>query len=257
LAAAQGGPPLLTDDPGTPGPGHWEINIATLVETSSLGRRVEAPRLDLNYGVGERIQLKFEMPWAIVRDAGDVGQTGAGNALAGVKWRFLGGEGMTGGMKGGMKIAWSIYPQFEFNTARSSVTKGIVEDGRQFLLPTQLTFELAHVELNGEVGRNFVEGGPGDWIFGLATEASLSRRLELLAEIHGERADGEPTELVANVGARRMLTPQLILLLAVGRPVRSVPDEGPRGNLYIGLQFNLPGQYSIERAARRHSIGIR
>jgi hypothetical protein len=68
----------------------------------------------------------------------------------------------------------------------------------------------------------------------------------VLAEIHGERADGEPTELVANVGVRRMLTPQLILLLAVGRPVRSVPDEGPRGNLYIGLQFNLPGQYSIE-----------
>jgi hypothetical protein len=27
-AFAQGGPPLITDDPDTPGPGHWEINIA-------------------------------------------------------------------------------------------------------------------------------------------------------------------------------------------------------------------------------------
>ena len=24
----QGGPPMITDDPGTPGPGKWEINLA-------------------------------------------------------------------------------------------------------------------------------------------------------------------------------------------------------------------------------------
>lgn len=26
-ASAQGGPPLITDDPDTPGPRHWELNI--------------------------------------------------------------------------------------------------------------------------------------------------------------------------------------------------------------------------------------
>jgi hypothetical protein len=30
-AFAQGGPPMVTDDPGTPGDGHWEINIASLL----------------------------------------------------------------------------------------------------------------------------------------------------------------------------------------------------------------------------------
>ena len=30
--AAQGGPPLLTDDPDTPGNRHWEINTAYTVE---------------------------------------------------------------------------------------------------------------------------------------------------------------------------------------------------------------------------------
>jgi len=49
---AQGGPPLLTDDPDTPGPGCWEINLATLMDKASDRRRVELPRLDLNYGVG-------------------------------------------------------------------------------------------------------------------------------------------------------------------------------------------------------------
>jgi hypothetical protein len=234
---------MQTDDPDTPGPGYWEINLATLVETHSVLRRVEAPRIDLNYGVGERIQLKFEMPWVIVLEAAASRQTGAGDASAGVKWRFLGREGQT--------IAWSIYPQLELNTAHSSITKGIAEEGRQFLMPTELTLEFGHVELNGEVGRDFVEHGPGNWIFGLATEASPSRRLELLAELHGEHVDRESTELVANFGARQKLISQLILLIAAGRTVRSLADEGPRVNLYLGLQFNLPGQYSFEQAARR------
>ena len=43
IAAAQGGPPLLTDDPGTPGASRWEINAATLVEASDDARLFEAP----------------------------------------------------------------------------------------------------------------------------------------------------------------------------------------------------------------------
>jgi len=31
-AFGQGGPPLITDDPDTPGPGYWEINLAAIVE---------------------------------------------------------------------------------------------------------------------------------------------------------------------------------------------------------------------------------
>jgi hypothetical protein len=34
---AQGGPPLVTDDPDTPGDGRWEINLATIA-THSTGR---------------------------------------------------------------------------------------------------------------------------------------------------------------------------------------------------------------------------
>src|SRR5215831_18405962 len=36
-ALAQGGPPMVTDDPGTPGDGHWEINIGSIA-THSPGR---------------------------------------------------------------------------------------------------------------------------------------------------------------------------------------------------------------------------
>jgi hypothetical protein len=38
----------------TPGPGHWEINLATIVERSMWEQRTEQPLADINYGVGVR-----------------------------------------------------------------------------------------------------------------------------------------------------------------------------------------------------------
>jgi hypothetical protein len=245
---AQGGPPLLTDDPDTPGPGYWEINVAALLEKNHFGRRGDLPRLDFNYGVGRRIQLKFEVPWVSARDVDETHtRSGLGDAVAGVKWRFLGQEGMT--------IAWSIYPQVAFNTAHSSIANGLVEDGRALLLPTEITLEVAHVEINGEVGRNFVEHGAGDWIYGLSTEGHVRKRLELLAELHDEqsRERDAPADVVANVGAREKLTRQVILLFAAGRRLRGTPEEKGRLLLYAGLQFNVPGLYTFPRPElRRH-----
>ena len=80
-------------NPDTPGPGYWEINIATLLEKTRSQRRVEVPRIDLNYGVGRRIQLKFEMPWVVFQNEEQRTETGSGNATLGVKWRFTGQEG--------------------------------------------------------------------------------------------------------------------------------------------------------------------
>jgi len=40
-ANAMGGPPLLTDDPGTSRPNHWEINVAMASEKSGAKPRHE------------------------------------------------------------------------------------------------------------------------------------------------------------------------------------------------------------------------
>src|SRR6202040_3548188 len=88
-ARAQGGPPMITDDPGTPGNGHLEANIAATIERKSDEQSWELPVLDLNYGVGERIQLNFETSFILLKrdDRGAIG--GAGASSAAVKWRFL------------------------------------------------------------------------------------------------------------------------------------------------------------------------
>lgn len=236
-ASAQGGPPMLTDDPDTPGPGFWEINLSTFLEKHRRSHRLELPRLDANYGVGERIQLKFEVPWLRDVDEGRV-VTGAGNAVLGVKYRFAGREGQ--------RLAWSVYPQLAFNTTHASVAKGLVEDGREFLLPTELTIEMLHGEINNEFGRRFVEHGSGSWIYGLSTEAHVRPRLELLAELHWESRSGTQDEVIINVGARPKLTKQMILLLAVGRAVHASDEERARFMLFAGVQFNLPGLYAFK-----------
>jgi hypothetical protein len=242
-ASAQGGPPLITDDPDTPGPGYWEINLSGLLEKSHAEKSWEAPRLDVNYGVGRRIQLKVEAPWLAARQTGGPMRSGAGDLTAGVKWRFLGEEGRT--------LAWSIYPQVEINTDHASVAKGLVDDGRQLLLPSEITLELAHVEINGEVGREVDQHGPGQWLYGLSTEAGLGHRLELLGEVHGESRGGEPTELILNAGARQKLGRQAVLMMAVGRAVRGLPAERPRLLVYAGLQLNLPGFYAFDHPQPR------
>jgi hypothetical protein len=240
---AQGGPPLMTDDPDTPGPGHWEINVASIVETSRSATRIDAPRIDLNYGVGDRIQLKFEAPWTIVRSEDGPIQRGAGTAVAGVKWRFVGQEGKT--------IAWSLYPQLEFNIPHVSAGRAINEPGRRFLLPTEITIEAHHVELNAEVGRSFEESGHDSWLFGLSSEGHTTKRLELIGEFHGEHVSGgEPTEIFLNGGAREKLTDTLTLLVAAGATAQRVPDVGRRGYLYAGLQVHTRGPITASPSER-------
>ena len=119
-ALAQGGPPLRTDDPGTPGDGNWEINIAFTVESLEDETELEVPLLDINYGVGDAIQLKFELPWIILHEDGEGTKHGLGNSTLGVKWRFL-DEDPDG-------LSMSVYPQFEFKNPTSSGDRGIVDD---------------------------------------------------------------------------------------------------------------------------------
>ena len=233
---AQGGPPLIIDDPDTPGPGFWEINVSASRDSSREERRIETPRVDINYGAGARIQLKFEIPWMNIQNATDrSGATGIGDGTAGVKWRFVGDEGT--------RIAWSVYPQIEFNTARTSVNDELGDAGADLQFPTELTIEIAHVEINGEVGRNVIVRGEGSWIGGLSTEIQPSSRVALLAELHAQATRRQPSELILNFGARPKLTRQLTLLVSAGRTLHSGHENPARVLAYAGLQFNFPGRY--------------
>jgi hypothetical protein len=98
-AHGQGGPPFRTDDPETPGNEHWEINFGWIGDRNPEDGAYQVPDFDINYGLGDRIQLKYELPIAIEEirplpaSPGVPAQTahviaGLGESLLGIKWRF-------------------------------------------------------------------------------------------------------------------------------------------------------------------------
>jgi len=98
-AHAQGGPPFRTDDPETPGNKHWEINFGWIGDRNPAAGAYQVPDFDFNYGLGDRIQLKYELPIAIEETQPQAptrtqpampGQVigGLGESLLGIKWRF-------------------------------------------------------------------------------------------------------------------------------------------------------------------------
>lgn len=229
LAQAQGGPPLLTDDPGTPGNRNWEINSAYTVESRSGDSESEAPILDINYGWGDRIQLKFELPWVVQKEDGEL-RSGLGNSLLGVKWRFLDDD------THGLEI--STYPQLELNNPVHSVERELVDRGPGFLLPIEIAKKAGPLDLDGEGGYWFERPCTRRWIAGLVAARNVNSRLELLTEVYSIGSD-DGRDNTWDFGGRLSLFRPVTLLFMAGRSFD--PDAGrqPQFIGYFGLQFVL------------------
>jgi hypothetical protein len=224
-AHAQGGPPLETDDPGTPGNGHWELNLAATLEHTSGGTLYEAPLGDANYGLGERIQLKLELPLLV--ESGENTGAGLGNPVMGVKWRFLDDSSS--------QLAISTYPQFEF-TSPILPLDDTAEDGSALLLPLELALPWGSCGANAEMGYRIVHKRGDETIYGLALGCHATGTLELLSECNGSAAQSRPGELICQVGVRQAVGQHFTVLGALGRGVSGDEAERPRAKLYVGLQ---------------------
>ena len=224
-ALAQGGPPLLTDDPGTPGNRNWEINAGATVEARSGLTEAELPIVDINYGLGNHIQLKLEMPLLMQFDSRGT-QAEAGDGKFGVKWRFVDQE------KHG--IAISMYPQVSFNTPGP---RRLVNDGAQLLLPLEFARSWGRFALNAEAGVNLQQNTSNELIFGMAAGYQATPKLELLGELHSTPlANFVANDSVFQVGGRRKLTERYVFLFALGRGLPG-STAGPGFVGYFGLQF--------------------
>lgn len=229
---AQAGPPLLTSDTGTPGDGHWEINVGLSGEKTSSHFQLAVQALDLNYGLGERIQLKYEFPWIFSRLEGGETRDGIGNSVLGIKWRFF-DEDRQG-------IAVSTYPQVEFNTANSSVDKGLADKGTKYILPFEIERKIGPVNITGEVGYIFNPENENQWFYGLAFGYKTSNRIEWVGEIFGVSSsnfDWATHDLVFNLGFRWRLNKWLNLNTAAGRSLHAVTGNEKTLLFYTGLQF--------------------
>lgn len=234
---AQGGPPLLTDDPGTPGNENFEINVGFTAERHPTERIYNAPLLDINYGLGSRIQLKYESPLVIYGTDGASTKSGWGNSLAGLKWRFFQNENH--------EFYVSTYPQLEFNNPTHSVERGIADRGPAFLLPVEIAKKLGPVDLNLEGGHWFSRDNP-QWITGIAVGRQQTKRIELLAEVYHISAARPERFTIFDVGARVKLFNPVLLIFSAGRSFRGPGSGEPQFIGYGGLQFLLLDKWEPE-----------
>src|SRR6267378_1490289 len=130
VAFGQGGPPMITDDPGTPGNGKWENNFAIAFEHRPGETAYDLPAIDLNYGVGEHIQLTLQTAPVLLKRSGHSAIGGIGSTEAAVKWRFVDEEA------NGADI--SMFPRIIFNVVQSSMRRGLSEEGTRFQVPVQV-----------------------------------------------------------------------------------------------------------------------
>ncbi len=226
-ARGQGGPPLVTDDPGTPGPRRWEVNVAFTFEDRGGFQTFETPIIDANYGIGDRLQLKIEIPWIVRNDAADV--SGIGSPLFGVKYRVCDAPDCG--------VAIGVYPQVEVRLSSRSARLGLVDEETSVLVPLLLQRDFALLSANIEAGYVFRAGESGEWVWGLALGHTFGE-LEALAEVFGSAAPRNGAEWAWNAGLRWHAANRFALLLSAGKGL-STSSREPRARAlaYLGTQF--------------------
>jgi len=225
----QGGPPMITDDPGTPGNGKWENNLAIIFGHRPNETSIDLPEIDLNYGVGDHIQLTLQSAPVLLKRSGHGLIGGPGGTEAAVKWRFL--DEATSGFD------ISMFPRVFFNIVQSSVRRGLAEDGTRFQTPFQIAKTFGRWHADVEVGPRTSTVGRSEWLDGIVCGFDLAKRTMLMAELHDEsRMNFSRDVLTLNFGLRHEFSENYILIVSMGHELRS-PDQPTALIGYFGMQF--------------------
>jgi hypothetical protein len=234
-ASAQGGPPYYTNDPGTPGNLNWEINLGYMPFFYSNQSVSHTPDVDINFGIGDRIQLTYESAWLRVQNPSSSSATkfGLNQSNPGVKWRFCDG--------GDLGFSVSVFPQLFLNNPNNAVRRGITPPSQAFLLPFEFSKKFGPVDVDYEVGYQFTHKGADAWLMGLVVGHEFTSRLELDVEFYSQGAfHPSAYQPTIDVGARYKLHKPVILLLMSGRSLEAARPNQSYFVGYFGLQFLLP-----------------
>ena len=231
-----GSPPMVSDDTGTPGDHKWEINLTANGDFAGKTHRIEAPLLDLNYGIGDAVQLKVEVPYVFLAKQDDnavdpqdvLHAHGVGDATVGVKYRFY--DNKDSG------LSWALYPQLRFRTPGANRT--VSGDKTVAILPLILTreFEKASITVNAgiehaDASRLFASAGAG---------MRLSDQVALLGEIAGNNLNAhDERQILLNLGVRRKLSETRSVSASIGH------DLHTGGNQPLHRYFSVSFQQLI------------
>ena len=188
--------------------------------------------MDANYGVGDRIRLKYEVPWVVIHDEGSSSRSTVRSSLVGIKWRFFDSA----------PLDWQVstYSQISFLTAGSSVADGGLHDsGTLLLIPLYVQPKVGWLTVNFELGRVRNARGDDGAFGGVVLGHEATERLAFMGELHSKRADRAGlVDALANVGLHRCVDEHGTPLISLGRYLSD--DIGARRTIvsYLGWQLN-------------------
>jgi hypothetical protein len=220
---------MITDDPGTPGNGKWENNLAIIFQHRPNDASLDVPEIDLNYGVGEHIQLTLQTAPVLLKRSGHGLIGGVGGTEAAVKWRFL--DQATSG------VDMSTFPRVIFNVSQSSVHHGLAEEGTRFQIPFEIAKSFGRWHTDAEFGPRATTRGPSEWLSGIVCGFDVAKSTMLMAELHDEsRMNFSRDVLTLNFGLHHEFTENYILIVSMGHELRS--HDQPTALIgYFGMQF--------------------
>ncbi len=228
---AQGAPPLLTNDPGTPGNGNWEINLGVMQTLRQHQDVFQVPQIDINFGLGDRIQLTYEIPFVLQNATAQPAQTGWSNAFIGLKWRFVDDKG-----------GWSVstFPQLQPPGRGASIRAGIATNGTRLLLPVEISKSVGPVNLGLEAGYFVPWHSHGERIIGFAAGHDITPKLNILGEVYNDRVMGAlPHDTTFDAGGKYEFHKGLLLMFMAGRSFSGNSSGQPEFIGYVGVQILL------------------
>jgi hypothetical protein len=228
-AFAQGGPPMITDDPGTPGNRHWENNLSIAFSHMPNDWSNDAPGVDLNYGWGDHIQLTLQTAAAFSkhRDRGLVG--GLGGIETAVKWRFL-DEDTSG-------LDMSMFPRVLFSL-HSSVRRGLAEPGTRFQIPFEVAKKVGPIEFAAEFGPLLSSVGASQFLYGIVAGHDVTKTTAFMLEVHAtSRVNLDDDVVTVNLGWRHTISEHAVWIASLGHDVHA-GDGTPLALIgYCGVQL--------------------
>ncbi len=234
-------PPLDVDDPATPGCNKWELNFLVDGDITNVDKSWDLPLLDMNFGVGDNLQIKYEVPF-VNSQTSEKSTSGVGASKLGIKALFFENERV--------ELQLATYPQVEFITPYSDAEKrNLADPGTAVTLPVLISKKIGETAkgammFTGNLGYQlFSRGDSLDRILMSAGVGfPISRYVAFMSELSTEQhlarnSEGSREQLdKLNVGILGSVHKSIMAFGSMGESIYS-SDHKNHSYLLVGVRL--------------------